>query len=215
VDFRGSGESSEAYTTIGYREAEDVAAAVRYAREHLPHARLILYGQSMGAAAVLRAVHACGVQPDAIIAEAVFDRMLSTVRNRFRIMGVPSFPGAELLVFWGGRQAGFDGFSLNPVDYAASVRCPILFLHGAADPRARIEEARSVFAAVPGWKRFKEFPGLGHQAALARFPDEWKATVAQFLRDAALHPTIAQPRPQTTMIWSAVAERSDDTAFRE
>jgi pimeloyl-ACP methyl ester carboxylesterase len=116
----------------------------------------------MGAAVVLRAVHACGVQPDAIIAEAVFDRMLSMVRNRFRIMGVPSFPGAELLVFWGGRQAGFNGFSLNPVDYAASVRCPILFLHGAADPRARIEEARSVFATVPGWKRFKEFPGIGH-----------------------------------------------------
>ena len=46
VDFRGSGESSESYTTIGYREAEDVAAALRYAHEHLPHARLILYGQS-------------------------------------------------------------------------------------------------------------------------------------------------------------------------
>jgi uncharacterized protein len=186
VDFRGSGDSSESYTTIGYCEAEDVASAVRYAHEHLPHSQVILYGQSMGAAAVLRAVHAYGVQPDAIIVEAVFDRMLNTVRNRFRLMGVPSFPGAELLVFWGGRQAGFDGFSLNPVEYAASIRCPILFLHGAADPRARVEEARRVYAAVPGRKRFKEFPGLGHQASVARFPNEWKETVAQFLRDAGV-----------------------------
>jgi hypothetical protein len=53
----------------------------------------------MGAAAVLRAVARCGVQPDAIIVESVFDNMLNTVRHRFEAMGVPSFPGAQLLVF--------------------------------------------------------------------------------------------------------------------
>lgn len=170
VDFRGSGDSSESYTTIGFDEAEDVAAAVRYAQAHLPHRKLILYGQSMGAAAILRAVHSCGVQPDAIIVEAVFDKMLNTVRHRFGAMGVPSFPGAELLVFWGGRLAGFNGFGHNPVDYATAVRCPILFLHGAADPRAHVEEARRVFAVVRDRKQFKEFPGIGHQASVIRYP---------------------------------------------
>jgi len=29
VDFRGSGDSSEAYTTIGFDEAKDVAAVMR------------------------------------------------------------------------------------------------------------------------------------------------------------------------------------------
>ena len=32
VDFRGSANSSESYTTVGYDEAEDVAAAVCYAK---------------------------------------------------------------------------------------------------------------------------------------------------------------------------------------
>jgi len=99
VDFRGSGDSSESYTTVGYYEADDVAAAVHYARTQLPHSKLVLYGGSMGAAAVLRAVARCGVQPDAIIVESVFDNMLNTVRHRFEAMGVPSFPGAQLLVF--------------------------------------------------------------------------------------------------------------------
>ncbi|HWI57265.1 MAG TPA: alpha/beta fold hydrolase, partial [Bacillota bacterium] len=184
VDFRGSGDSSESYTTVGYAEAEDVAAAVRYARAQLPHPKIILYGQSMGAAAILRAVHNCGVKPDAIIAEAVFDRLLNTVRHRFEAMGIPSFPGAELLVFWGGYQAGFNGFRHNPADYAAGVQCPILFLHGAADPRARLEDARRVFAAVPAPKQFKEFPRLGHASGITRYPEEWKKTVNQFLRAA-------------------------------
>lgn len=181
IDFRGSGDSSESYTTIGFDEGEDVVAALRYARERLPQPKVILYGESMGAAAILRAVHNCGAKPDAIILEAVFDDLLNTVRHRFELMGMPSFPGAELLVFWGGRQAGFDGFAHSPVRYAADVRCPILFLHGAADPRARPEEARRVFTAVPWSKTFKEFPGLGHEAAVVRSPDDWKKTARQFL----------------------------------
>ena len=185
VDFRGSGDSSESYTTIGFYEAEDVAAAANYARTHLPHSKLVLYGQSMGAAAVLRAVAAGDARPDAIIVEAVFDKMLNTVRHRFEAMGVPSFPSAQLLVFWGGRQAGFDGFAHNPVQYAAGVRCPILFLHGTADPRARLEEGRRVFEAVSAPKRFKEFPNLGHEPSVTRFPAEWKETVGKFLQDAA------------------------------
>jgi pimeloyl-ACP methyl ester carboxylesterase len=56
VDFRGSGGSSESVTTIGVFEADDVAAAVDYARGHWPGQRLILYGQSMGAAAILTVV---------------------------------------------------------------------------------------------------------------------------------------------------------------
>jgi hypothetical protein len=182
VDFRGSGDSSESYTTVGFFEADDVVAAVHYARTQLPHSKLVLYGGSMGAAAVLRAVARCGVEPDAVVVEGVFDKMLNTVRHRFEAMGIPSFPGAQLLVFWGGVQAGFDGFAHNPVQYASAVRCPILFMHGAADPRARLEEARRVFAAVSALKRFQEFPALGHESAVTRFPEEWKSSVARFLQ---------------------------------
>ena len=181
VDFRGSGESSESYTTIGYKEGLDVAVSVEYARSHFPHRRTVLYGISMGAAAVLRAVAAHHIQPDGIIVESVFDTLLNTVRNRFRPMKVPSFPGAELLVLWGGCQCGFNGFAHNPVEYARRVACPILFLHGGQDPLARIEEARAVYAAVPGSKEFKEFPEAGHEPGLTRWPAEWQAAVGRFL----------------------------------
>lgn len=183
VDFRGSGESSEAYTTIGLDEAHDVAAALRYARANLPHRTIVLYGQSMGAAAILRAIHSHGITPDAVILEAVFDSMLNTVRNRFEAMGVPSFPSAELLVYWGGRQAGYDGFKHNPADYAASVTCPALLMHGTDDPRARLGEGRRVYAAMRGVKIFKIFPSAGHEACAARFKDEWKKDVGTFLQN--------------------------------
>jgi dipeptidyl aminopeptidase/acylaminoacyl peptidase len=63
------------------------------------------------------------------------------------------------------------------------VKCPILFLHGAADPRAHIEEARRVFDAVPGAKWFQEFPGVAHEAAVTRFREKWTEAGSQFLHE--------------------------------
>ena len=181
VDFRGSGGSSENYATLGWLEAEDVAAVVDHAQEHLPHSALILYGQSMGSAAILRAIHTYGVAPDGLILESVFDTMRNAIRTRFRAMGVPAFPAAELLAFWGGRQFGFNAFAHNPVVYASVVACPVLFLHGTDDPRAPIAQARRVYAAVPGAKDFVSFPGAGHASYAAGHPDAWRAAVHPFM----------------------------------
>jgi len=181
VDFRGSGGSSESYTTVGVREADDVAAAVRYVRGKLLHSNVFLFGRSMGAAAILRAVHAHAIRPDVVILEAVFGTLLNTVRNRFRTMQIPSFPSAELLVFWGGRQWGFDGFEHNPSDYAVSVHCPALLMHGARDPRVSLTEARRVFDAVPGAKEFVTFEQSGHESYLSTHASQWRTAVEGFI----------------------------------
>lgn len=187
VDFRGSGGSSASYSTLGWLEADDVAAAVAFARRNLPASRLVLYGQSMGSAAILRAIHARDVRPDAVILESVFDTLLNAIRSRFRAMGVPPFPSAQLMTFWGGRQFGFNGFAHRPVRAARSLACPALFLHGRDDPRAPVEQARRVFDAAPGpQKSFVTFDGVGHGSYAAAHPDAWRSLVADFLNLPAL-----------------------------
>jgi uncharacterized protein len=183
VDFRGSGGSSGNTTTIGVAEAEDVALAVDYARAHWGDHPLILYGQSMGSVAVLRAVAVGGVRPRAVIVECPFDRLVNTVSNRFAAMGLPTFPGAQLLVFWGGVQHGFDGFGHNPVDYAAHVDCPVLQMHGALDRMVTTEQAEAVFAALAGPKEFQLFADAGHESYLARQPDRWRKAMFDFLTE--------------------------------
>ncbi len=181
VDFRGSWESSDSYTTIGYFDADDVAAAVNYAQQHFPHEKVVLYGQSMGAAAIFRAVHSHQISADAIIVEAIFDRLLSTVKNRFHILGVPAFPGAHILVFWGGLQAGFNGFLHNPADYARSVKIPTLFLHGENDDRAKLQDTYTVYEKVPAAKHLSVFPDTVHESHLARHPEKWEKDIMAFL----------------------------------
>ena len=181
IDFPGSGGSDGDATTIGYREAGDVARTMEYVRAKWPGQRLILFGQSMGAAAVLRAMAVQGVKADAAVLECPFDTLLHTVEARFAAMGIPAFPGAELLVFWGGLQHGFNGFAHNPADYARCATGPILMLHGAEDQRVTRAQAESIYANLPCEKELHFFDGLGHESYAAKRPEEWKEWVGRFL----------------------------------
>jgi alpha-beta hydrolase superfamily lysophospholipase len=185
VDFPGSGGSEGDETTIGYREAEDVQASVSYAREKWPDSQLILFGRSMGSVAVLRALAVEGTRATAAILECPFDRMLSTIEARFAQMRVPSFPGADLLLFWGSVQLGFNGFDHNPAEYAAAVDCPVLLMTGDKDPNVSTEQTEAIYRSLHGRKKLHLFAGLGHEPYLAKQGREWGHLVGQFLDSQA------------------------------
>ncbi len=90
VDFRGSGGSGGATTSFGYHEAEDVRAAERWTTENLAPSRTVLYGISMGGAAVTRACAELGVKPDGLAIESTFPSFRGTVAKRFELMGLPA-----------------------------------------------------------------------------------------------------------------------------
>jgi alpha-beta hydrolase superfamily lysophospholipase len=181
VDFRGSGGSSGYETTVGMLEADDVARAYEYAQERWPGVPLFVFGQSMGATAVLRAMALRRLDPTAIILECPFDRLLSTVANRFHTMKLPAIPLAQLLVFWGGVQQGFNGFRHNPVDYARSVTVPTLMMHGACDTRVTLAQGREVADNLAGVHDFVVFEGLGHESFIASDREHWMRVVEEFL----------------------------------
>jgi uncharacterized protein len=184
VDFRGCGGSTGDHTTIGHDEARDVAATCRLAGS-LDPGPVFLIGQSMGGAAVIRAAAHEEIAPAGLVLESVFATMLGTVRQRFELMGIPSWPSAELLVFWGGYQAGFSGFDHNPLEYASQVELPVLFLHGTEDHRAPIERARAVEAELRGEARFVEFSGVSHGSLCETDPELWKESVVAFFESCA------------------------------
>jgi len=181
TDFRGVGGSVGNRTTIGYEETEDVAWASAYAKQRCPREQQILYGPSMAGAAVLRAVGELNVHPSAIIIQSAFDRLLSTAENRFHAIGIPTFPSAELLVFWGGVQMGYDGFNNNPADWAQHVTCPVLLMQGSKDPRVTDDQARNLYNHLAGPRQIEIFSDCGHLQFLPQHPDRWRSTVSKFL----------------------------------
>ncbi|MEO8500218.1 MAG: alpha/beta fold hydrolase [Vicinamibacteria bacterium] len=181
VDLRGSGGSSGDTTSIGFFEARDVAAAVDFTRSKFSGKPLVIWGVSMGAAATLRAVGELGKRADGLVLEAPFATLRSAVVNRFHSLGLPALGIAELLVFWGGEQQGFNGFRHNPVEYAAHVHTPTLLMLGSRDDRVLMPEGRAIFAALAGEKEFEAFEGLGHESLIRGNRDQWVRLVHGFL----------------------------------
>lgn len=182
LDFRGAGGSSGDDTTLGIREAEDVAAAAAYIAERWPGQPLILYGVSMGTSAALRVVAVEGVKPAAVILEAPFVDLPSAVRRRFTRLGLPSFPAAELVTLWGSLQMGYNGFTHSPADYAAAIDCPVLIFYGENDASAPKSDAEAIAANLRGYSRVIEVPDIGHRLPFVlNAPDLWWAEVGPFL----------------------------------
>ncbi|SDY32861.1 hypothetical protein SAMN04488069_107212 [Hymenobacter psychrophilus] len=179
TDFAGSGGSAGYNCTVGYHEAADVAAAVRWLQRR--PGPVFIYANSMGAVATLRAEAELGLRPTANLLECPYGSMLATAQSRFHSIGVPAFPMANLLVFWGGAANGFNAFALDATAYAARIPTPTLLLWGTADPRVTLPETDAIFAALAGPKQRQDFPGSGHEPYWWKHEALWQRTVARFL----------------------------------
>ena len=182
IDFMGSGGSTGNTTTIGFKEAKDVVASFQYVAKHFPDKPIVLFGSSMGAVAIMKAVDKEGIDPGKIILECPFGTMKATVENRFAAMGVPAFPFAHLLTFYGGFINGFDAFEHNPVEYARSISVPTLMLYGQKDNRVSIDEVNSIFENLLGEKELVVFADSGHENYLINNSEEWTAEVKDYLQ---------------------------------
>lgn len=184
VDFRGAGGSSGYTSSTGYWEAEDVGLAVQQAQQLSLELPLVMYGISMGSAAILRAIATQTIQPDAIILELPFIRLTQAIRSRLSLFPLPTSPMAELLVFWGGLQQGFNGFTHNPINYATQVTAPSLILQGQQDRWTTTAEIEALQKQLRGHSQRVIFPTAGHQLLVTVDPDLWREKISQFLRES-------------------------------
>jgi uncharacterized protein len=183
VDFIGSGGSEGNETTIGVKEAEDVKICFDYLKNTQKESNIVLFGTSMGAAAILKAAESYSILPNSAIIECPFGSMYKTTCARFRQMNVPCFPMAGLLVFWGGVQHNFWAFSHNPEAYSKRVNFPILLLYGEKDKSVSREEIDAIYQNLNNKKVLKTYPEAGHDNYLKHYKTAWTNDISAFLLD--------------------------------
>jgi pimeloyl-ACP methyl ester carboxylesterase len=160
-DARGHGGSG-GESTLGDREAHDVAAAVAVARERTP--RVVLVGASMGGIATLRYAV---TDPD--LAGAV----VVSCPSRWRLPRSARGIAAAAMTRTGvGRSitARMCGVRVTrrwtnpapPIQLAAQLRIPVAYLHGTRDRFISVRDARELALATPEPRRLVIVPGMGH-----------------------------------------------------
>lgn len=181
LDFRAHG-NSEGYTcTIGHKEAEDVQLAYNYVKSKTK-TPIFLWGVSMGAAAILKAVPEYGLLPRAVILECSFATLTDAVKGRMRAVKMPGSPLSELLTFWGGIEHGFWGFSFNPAHYAKDIKMPALVSWGEHDTRVMRHETDGIYNNLgTKQKQLVIYKHSGHQSFCRNENSKWKKSVRSFL----------------------------------
>lgn len=184
IDFMGSGGSEGNTTTIGYKEAEQVKTAFDYLQKKNAK-NVYLFGTSMGAVAIMKAIHDFHLNPKGIIIECPFGSMYKTVCARFDNMNIPTWPMAGLLVFWGGVQNGFWAFGHNPTEYAKEITCPTLLLYGEQDKNVSRQEIDEIFINLQGPKALRTYKLAGHENYLFKYRNDWIHDITVFLNNEA------------------------------
>ena len=181
TDFRAHGNSEGNVCTIGYNESKDVKAAHDYIQQK-GEKHIVLWGISLGAASIAKAIPDFNLKPQKIILEMPFGSLHNAVKGRVKMMGLPQQPISAMLTFWGGIEQGFWAFNHNPSDYAKSIACPVLLQWGVLDTRVTSEETTILFNNIPALqKKLVKYEESGHVSLCSNENEKWLTEIQSFL----------------------------------
>lgn len=156
-DYRGFGRSSGKPNEAG--TYEDVRAAYGYLVEQrgIDEGRIVLFGQSLGAAVALQL--ATEVDPRALVLEAPF----TSVRDM----------ASEVYPF---LPNGWVRTRYDNLEKIGSLELPLFIIHGTEDATVPFAHGQTLFDAAPEPKRFLAVEGAGHSdAAVVGGENYWRA----------------------------------------
>jgi alpha-beta hydrolase superfamily lysophospholipase len=183
VDMRAHGNSEGIVNTLGYKESEEV----KLAYDHIlrkGEKNIVLWGMSLGAVIITRAIWEYDLRPQKIILEMPFDRMQDHIRARARISGFPGEPFGFFVTFWTGLEQGYWGYGHKTSRYVKKINCPVLLQWGNKDEYVLKKETEKIFANINSSKKKLEiYEGVGHGPLFAMKSTKWDETVSGFLND--------------------------------
>jgi uncharacterized protein len=165
-DYRGYGKSDGDFPSERSVYADADRAWAHLQERHIAAADIVLYGHSLGGAV---AIEIARRHPDAraLIVESTFTS-LADMSERDRMSRI--FPLKLLMTE-----------QMDSLSKIASIKMPILFIHGTADPLVPPQMTERLFDRATGSKSLFLVSGAGHENCAATAGKQYSATVLRFL----------------------------------
>ena len=182
VDLRAHGNSGGTSSSTGVKESEEVKLAYDYVFQQ-GNKNIFLYGVSMGAVIIVKAISDYNIQPAGIILEMPFASLHDHLKARARTLGFPEEPFGFLVTFWVGMERGFNGFKYKTCEFAEKVNCPVLMQWGGLDTYVQGEEIERVYRHIASHKKkLVVYEHASHESLLNNDPIRWRKEMSEFLK---------------------------------
>ena len=184
IDFRNHGESGGDMTTLGFYEPYDIQAGIDFLleRPEVNPEQIGVVGQSLGA---VTAIRAAAVMPElrAAVVQSTFTSIEENVAAGVRqITGLPPFPFAPLVIYFGQQETGLSIEQVRPIDDIAQIAPrAVLLMHGQQDHLISPDNSQRLYDAAGEPKELVYFPNAAHGGLLASDPELWETSITSFL----------------------------------
>ncbi|MCH7568308.1 MAG: prolyl oligopeptidase family serine peptidase [Nanoarchaeota archaeon] len=177
-DHRYFGESSGSITTVGFREVEDVKAAINFVHEKFGKNKSVaLYGFSLSASAMLMAKP----EVNAIIADSPYADLEKMITHVYRIFGPFKFPFVLTTKALSNIFLKLDPKKVSPALAIKNTSIPILLIHGEKDTQIPVENAYALKESNPNIELWI-VKGADHGQAHFYNKNEYEKRVKDFLK---------------------------------
>jgi len=160
----GHGRSEGRHVSMGWLDRLDVVAWIDYIINENRDAKIVLFGGSMGGAAVMMAT---GEPLPANVVCAVEDCGFSSFWDEYAhqakaLLHIPVFPALYAMDAFVRLRQGFSMREASCVEQVKKSRTPTLFIHGEDDDAVPFRMLGQVYEAAACEKEKITFPGAGH-----------------------------------------------------
>jgi fermentation-respiration switch protein FrsA (DUF1100 family) len=119
----------------------------------------------------------------ALVVQSAYTSVEDNITEGVRVFtGLPPFPFAPLVIWFGERETGLDIRMVRPIDDVPRISPrAIMFIHGVQDPAILVENSQRLFEAAGEPKELYLVDGAGHWGFHQVDPDEYERRIVSFL----------------------------------
>lgn len=183
-DLRCQGESEGDFIGMGWTDHYDCQLWIEHILQESPDAKIILHGQSMGAATALIMAgspeisqHIKAVISDSAYTEA-YDMFGDKITEWFHLPAALFVDSACVMLR---LRGGYDLRDASPLRAVQNGRVPTLFIHGEEDRMIDVDMSYTLFEKAVCEKELFIVEGAGHAQAQDKDPDAYYGRIEDFL----------------------------------
>jgi len=175
-DFRSFGESQGSYTTAGYKEVNDLDAAVKYLKSRKDVKNIGDLGFSLGGSV---AIMNKNNDIKAIVADSAYSNLNSMIEVMYKNFYFLKYPFVYLTRTYSKIFFGIDPKDISPKDAIKNINKPVLIIHGKKDSQIPVNEAHILHNANKNTKLWI-IENADHGETYALNKEEYEKRVLEF-----------------------------------